>query len=48
MPYLSAAMLQEMSHLNTPERTATSFFNQGLQIILAGVEKIWQERTQTF
>jgi TetR/AcrR family transcriptional regulator, tetracycline repressor protein len=46
--YLSAALFQELSHLNTPDRTPTSFFNQGLQIILAGAEKTWQEHTQTF
>ncbi|GHO99620.1 TetR family transcriptional regulator [Reticulibacter mediterranei] len=46
--YLSEAMLQELSQLNRrPERTTTSFFNQGLQLIIAGAEKTWQERTQT-
>lgn len=37
--YLPAAMVQELSHFNQPVRTATSFFNQGLQLIIAGAEK---------
>lgn len=47
--YLPATMLQELAQLNKrPERTVTSFFNQGLQLIIAGAEKNWQERAQTF
>lgn len=37
--YLSAAMLQKLSRLNRPGRTATSFFDQGLELIIAGVDK---------
>ena len=42
--YLSASLVQELSHLRKPGRTAKSFFNQGLEIIIAGAEKNWQER----
>jgi TetR/AcrR family tetracycline transcriptional repressor len=38
LQYLSAAMVQELSRLNRPGRTATSFFDQGLGLIIAGVE----------
>jgi TetR/AcrR family tetracycline transcriptional repressor len=42
--YLSATMLQELSQLNSrPARTMASYFNQGLQMIIAGAEKPWQE-----
>lgn len=39
LQYLSAEMIQELSSLNASGRTATDFFNQGLQMILAGAEK---------
>ena len=37
--YLPAAMVQELSSLSASGRTAASFFNQGLELIIAGVEK---------
>jgi TetR/AcrR family tetracycline transcriptional repressor len=39
LQYLSAEMIQKLSSLNASGRTATDFFNQGLQMILAGAEK---------
>jgi TetR/AcrR family tetracycline transcriptional repressor len=48
LQYLPATMVQELSDLDTPGRSAQRFFNQGLHIIIAGAEKTWQERTQTF
>jgi hypothetical protein len=44
LQYLPATMKQGLFQLNKPGRTATSFFNQGLEIIIAGAEKMQQER----
>jgi TetR/AcrR family transcriptional regulator, tetracycline repressor protein len=41
--YLSVAMIQELSRLNGPGRTAISFFDQGLRLIIAGADKMEQE-----
>jgi TetR/AcrR family tetracycline transcriptional repressor len=46
--YLSAAMVEELSRLNKPGRTAISFFDQGLGLIITGADKTGQERRQTF
>lgn len=39
LQYLSAEMIQKLSGFNTSGRTVTDFFNQRLQMILAGAEK---------
>jgi TetR/AcrR family transcriptional regulator, tetracycline repressor protein len=46
--YLSAPMVKELSQNRKPNITAKSFFNQGLEIIIAGAEKKWHVSKQTF
>jgi len=45
--YLPATMLQELSDLKPFGRSTTSFYNQGLELIIAGAEKTLKEQTQT-
>lgn len=39
MLYLSPTLLQELSNISIAGKNATTFFNQGLQLIIAGAEK---------
>jgi len=43
--YLPPAMITDLSRLITTTRTATYFFTQGVQLIIAGAEKTIQQRT---
>lgn len=45
--YLTATVLQELSDLNPYDRSTTSFYNQGLGLLIAGAEKTLKEQTQT-
>jgi TetR/AcrR family tetracycline transcriptional repressor len=42
LQYLSPTMLHELSSLSASGKTATDFYNQGLGLIIAGVEKTGQ------
>jgi AcrR family transcriptional regulator len=42
--YLPATMIQELSELKPYGRSTTSFFNKGLELIIAGAEKTLKER----
>lgn len=39
LQYLPPTMIDDMSQLSTTGRTATSFFTQGVELIIAGAEK---------
>jgi TetR/AcrR family transcriptional regulator, tetracycline repressor protein len=43
--YLSPAMIADVSRLTAPEKTAVSFFTQGVELIISGAEKTLQEST---